>query len=82
MTIKDLANHYLAHQHEQMTSGELGAIHFRDCQSILRAFVGAMGEGTMVEELAPRLTAPPARRGIAPRSSKKAGHPALDRRRS
>ena len=55
MTIKDLANHYLAHQHERMTGRELAPIHFRDCQSILRAFVDAVGERTAVEELAPQL---------------------------
>lgn len=46
LTVKNLANHYLAHQLERSKSGELTPIHFRDCQGILRAFSGAVGKAT------------------------------------
>lgn len=39
ITVKDLANRYLAHQHERLEANELTARHFLDCQTILRAFV-------------------------------------------
>jgi len=55
VTIKELANHYLSHQHERRTGGELAPVHFRDYQSILRELARARGEGTAVTELAPQL---------------------------
>ena len=54
LTVKNLANHYLAHQLERSKSGELKPIHFRDCQGILRAFSGAVGKATPLDELTPQ----------------------------
>lgn len=51
LTVKDLANHFLTHQHERMLAEDISSVHFKDCQGILERFARRRGKGKAGDEL-------------------------------
>ena len=48
ITIKDLSNLYLEHQHSRVESGQITADHYRDQLKTLRKLVSFLGQNSMV----------------------------------
>jgi len=51
LTVKELANHYLAYQAQRAENGEISLPHFQDSRRVLKAFAAKMGPRLPVEAL-------------------------------
>jgi len=53
LTVKDIANHYLAYQDQRAQAGEITAIHFEDCRRTLAEFLRIVGANLPADGLRP-----------------------------